>query len=75
MELCTVDLSEALRYTTQRLDEALVKGLLLQLLEGVSACHNAGQTPICFEYDYELLKDSTREALVLWLMFSQRVPF
>lgn len=43
MELCQTDLATVLQHTTQRLDEALVKGIMTQLLQGVAACHSAGE--------------------------------
>ncbi|KAK9908405.1 hypothetical protein WJX75_007433 [Coccomyxa subellipsoidea] len=42
MELCAINLAEALQHTSQRLDEAIVKALLLQLLHGIATCHEAG---------------------------------
>ncbi|EIE21697.1 kinase-like protein [Coccomyxa subellipsoidea C-169] len=42
MELCAIDLAEALQHTSQRLDEALTKALLLQLLQGIATIHEAG---------------------------------
>ena len=42
MELCAMDLADALAAAQSRLDEALVKALMLQLLRGVHACHSAG---------------------------------
>ncbi len=47
MELCRTDLAEVLQRATQRLDEALVKGLMLQLLQGIAACHAAGDDCRC----------------------------
>ena len=42
MELCATDLADALAAARARLDEALVKALMAQLLRGVRACHSAG---------------------------------
>ncbi len=45
MELCAIDLAEALQHTSQRLGEALIKALLLQLLQGIATFHEAGPSP------------------------------
>ena len=42
MELCATDLADALAAARARLDEALVKALMAQLLRGLHACHAAG---------------------------------
>ena len=42
MELCATDLAEVLAAAQAPLDEAAVKALTLQLLQGVHACHSAG---------------------------------
>lgn len=48
LELCAIDLAEALQHTSQRLDEALVKAVLFQLLQGVAALHEAGMPPMAW---------------------------
>lgn len=47
MELCSIDLAAALDHAKYRWNEALIRGLLRQLLQGVAACHRAGPQP-CF---------------------------
>lgn len=42
MELCATDLAQLLAAAQARLDEAAVKALAQQLLQGVHACHSAG---------------------------------
>ncbi|CAL5229892.1 g13307 [Coccomyxa viridis] len=42
MELCCTDLAAALDHAKVGWDEALIRGLLRQLLQGVAACHNTG---------------------------------
>lgn len=42
MELCCTDLAAALERARWRWDEALIRALLRQLLQGVAACHRAG---------------------------------
>ncbi len=45
MELCCTDLAAALDHAKVGWDEALIRGLLRQLLQGVAACHNTGPAP------------------------------
>ena len=45
LELCCTDLAAALDYARFGWHEALIRGLLRQLLQGVAACHNTGPAP------------------------------
>ena len=47
MELCAADLAQLLADALARLDEAVVKALVQQLLRGVHACHAAGARCCC----------------------------
>eukprot|EP00798_Chlamydomonas_sp_ICE-L_P029022 gene29022-32219_t len=46
MEYCCMDLQKALHALTSSLPEALIKGLMLQVLHGVKAVHEAGLGPL-----------------------------
>ena len=43
MELCSTDLAAALEHAKWRWDRPLITALLQQLLQGIAACHQAGQ--------------------------------
>ena len=42
-EYCCTDLAQMLSKASERFPEAVVKGILLQILRGVWTCHRAGE--------------------------------